>query len=80
MNIITKGLEIADLLNANHDLAQEVGNYIETPAALKLVEKTVLYCSFEEQVTAVAKGLADAACDGGNYKKYLDQASYLLES
>jgi len=79
MNIINKGLEIAKLLNDNPALAREVGNYIETKTALKLIEQTTISCDFEDQVNAVAKGLAEAAGDKSGYDKYLDQAFHLLD-
>jgi thymidine phosphorylase len=80
MNIINKGLEIAELLNDNPALAREVGNYIETKTALRLIEQTTIRCDFDDQVNAVARGLAQAAGDMGGYDKYLDQAFYLLDS
>jgi thymidine phosphorylase len=79
MNIINKGLEIAELLNANHGLAQEVGNYLEIETASKIIARTPLHCDFDDMVSSVAKGLAKASGDKSGYDKYLDQAFYLLD-
>ena len=79
MDILSKGLEIAELLNDNPGLAEEVGIYIETEAASKLIAKTSLHCDFEDLVSSVAKGLAKASGDKGGYEKYIDQAFYLLD-